>query len=65
MYIYLTFTDDNNVNVGILIGAVSGGLIVAVVLVAILLKLILMARKNNKLVKKPILMTQNSEASLR
>ena len=63
----ISFADDSSVNVGIIIGAVMGGLIVVVVLTAILLKLILMARKKGKPIKKlkPVLQTWNSEVSLR
>ena len=44
-----------------------GGVIVVVVLTAILLKIIFVARKRGKPqpVKKPVLRTRNSEASLR
>ena len=67
LHVYVTFSDDKSTNVGIIIGAVMGGVIVVVVLTAILLKIIFVARKRGKPqpVKKPVLRTRNSEASLR
>ena len=48
LYVYVTFSDDKSTNVGIIIGAVMGGVIVVVVLTAMLLKLIFVARKKGK-----------------
>ena len=65
------FSDDKSTNVGIIIGAVMGCVIVVVVLTAMLLKLIFVTRKKGKsqpmreTVLKPVLQTRNSEASLR
>ena len=60
----LTAKEDDSLQIGAIIGGVTGSLILA--LVAMTLMLILVVRKKMKVMKKmKVLETQNSEASLR